>query len=128
MMVEKSVKVIAHQPDMSNFTIAMILKTCQPKLLRKVWSGVSGFQTILGQKKTPSKRKQAVHGGVHQLSCWWWEAQNRRIMVQAGLGKKQDCIYKITIVKVVEHLLMKSETWSSNSSTAENKTNKINWN
>jgi hypothetical protein len=55
-----------------------------------------------------------------------WEAEIRRTVVQASLGRKQDSISKITreirvggVAQVAENLLTKHKALSSNTSTAK---------
>jgi hypothetical protein len=64
-----------------------------------------------------------------ECACHPSEAlRNRRISVQAGLGKKRDNISKITTAKgagdatqVTEYMLRKCEALNSNSSTTKKK-------
>jgi hypothetical protein len=45
------------------------------------------------------KGKNAGHGGMNLSFRLWREMQNRRMVVQATLSKKQDPISKITTTK-----------------------------
>jgi hypothetical protein len=94
--------------------------TCHPRLRGRLRSGGLQLQTSLDKNvcETPPQWKNARHDGSHLLSQLWREPY-WRIEVQAGMGKKQDPIYKITrakrsgdAVQVVEHLLSKGEALS----------------
>jgi hypothetical protein len=78
--------------------------------LGKLRSGGSQFQASSGIARSHLNRNKL--GKVASVSSqWWWEAWNRRIVVQASRGKKWDTISKIIrakrsggVAQVVEHL------------------------
>jgi hypothetical protein len=75
---------------------------CNPYLLRRLRLGGLQFQVTLGKKvcKTPSQQKTGGCGDTCLSSQLWWEIQNRKIVVQAILGKKKsDPSSKITTAK-----------------------------
>jgi hypothetical protein len=94
------------------------------------WEGEKGRIAVWsqpGQKvsKIPPQRKKAKHGSCHSTYC---RSINRKIVVRAILGKKQDPSLRITRVirargmtQAIVHLPSKYEALSSNPSSIKKK-------
>jgi hypothetical protein len=75
-----------------------VVRACHPQA---TWEAKIRRLMVLGQQRQkflrpPSQWEKVLCGGTGQSTQLQWEAEDERLMVQSGVGIKQDPIFKIT--------------------------------